>query len=146
MDTSSSNKPIVTNQNPNPAVSLINLESLIKNALLKIQNLKEEIKKEKEMFEDGLNNDTVYNQTQQKLIEATNVKNETRKQMLKQPAIITVSQKLKDLREELKELQESLSNALQQYRLSSGQTQIETDSGEVLEIVFTARLVKKRAH
>lgn len=132
--------------NTNSAVDLINLESIIKNSLIKINNLKDELKKEKEMFEDTLANDSVYNDHLQKVIQATNIKNETRKQILKQPAVVTVSQKVKDLRDEIKEIQQTLSSYLAQYQQLSGQNQIETENGEVMEIVVTARLVKKSTY
>ena len=133
-----------TNQT-DAASTLLNLESLIKNYLTKIDVLKEELKKEKEMFDDSLVNDAVYTEHLQKVIEATNIKNSTRKQILKQPAVIAVAEKVKTIREQMKELQSALSSYLQQYYEQSGLKQIETDTGETMEIVVTAKLVKKSA-
>ncbi|MBI2601275.1 hypothetical protein HYW42_04975 [Candidatus Daviesbacteria bacterium] len=125
------------------ATVIINLEGLIKNHITGIANLKEEIKKHKEIIDDILSNDPTYKDHAEKAKEAARIKTATKNQILKQPHAADTAEKLKSMRSELKEQQDALSDYLGEYQKLSGVNEIEGDDGEVREIVYVAKLVKR---
>ncbi len=127
----------------NGATVIINLEALIKNHITSIANLKEEVKKHKEIIDDILNNDPTFKKHSEEAKEASRIKTATKNQLLKQPHAADISEKLKSTRSELKEQQDALSDYLGEYQRLSGVNEIEGEDGEVREIVYVAKLVKK---
>lgn len=122
---------------------LLNMESLIKGHISTIDKLSEEARKLKEMLDDIFNNDPTYQEHDKAAKEAAKVKQGTKQQILKQPQAAELDKKLKELKGELKENQGSLSDYLQEYARMAGVNEIEGDDGEVREIVYNAKLIKK---
>lgn len=122
---------------------LLNMESLIKNHISSIDKLTGEIKTHKDMLDDIFKNDPTYQEHLEKANEATKVKQGTKAQILKRPQAADLDAKVKELKAALKENQESLSDYLQEYARLSGTNEIEGDDGEVREIVYSAKLIKK---
>lgn len=122
---------------------LLNMESLIKGHVSTIDKLSVEAKKIKEMLDDIFSNDPTYQEHDKAAKEAGRVKQNTKAQILKQPQAADLDKKFKDLRGELKENQASLSDYLQEYARMSGVNEIEGDDGEMREIIYSARLIKK---
>lgn len=125
------------------ATVLTSLDELIKNHVKSIDSLRVEIKKQQEMITDGFANDPVFRENDAKAKEAAKVKNTTKLQIMKQPAMMTLSNKVKSMKAELKDKQFALSDYLLEYQRLSGANQIETDDGQVLEIVNVAKVVRK---
>jgi hypothetical protein len=75
---------------------------------------------------------------------AAKTKNATKAQILKRPENASLNQKLKDLKAEVKEIQESMNSYLQEYQRLSGSNEIETANGEAMQIIYKAVLVKRR--
>lgn len=125
------------------ATVLLSLEQLIKNHIASIDKLKEENRKHKQMLEDAFMNDQVYQEHLKLAKEAAKVKAQTRSQIMKQPANVVLSNKVKSMSVELKEKQMALSDYLLEYQRLTGVNEIEGEDGEVREIVNTARVVKK---
>ncbi len=125
------------------ATAMINLEELIKNHIESIDKLRDEVKQAREMFEDSFNNNPTYMQESEKLKEAAKTKNSIKQTIAKQPSVATVAQKVKDLRFDLSEQLKTLSDLLQDYHEQTGATQIEARNGQIMEIVSTAKLVRK---
>jgi hypothetical protein len=130
-------------ENEDKANDYLRLISLIKSNISLIDRLKEQAKEQKEMLESILDNDLVYQEHFEKAKEATRIKNETKKQLLSQPAAIQTSEKIKSLKENLKDAQESLSAYLKQFQETTEETQIEGDDGQIREIISILKLVKK---
>lgn len=128
---------------PQSGEILINMESMIKNHIASIDKLSEEAKKLKEMLDDIFANDPVYQEHLEKAKEATKLKTATKQQILKQPQAADLNLKIKTLKSEIKENQGALSDYLQEYQRMSGVNEIEGEDGEVREIVYTAKLIKK---
>jgi hypothetical protein len=124
-------------------VGLLNLEELIKNHIDSMDKLKEELKQVREMFEDSFNNNPTYNEHLEKVKEASKGKNSVRQEIAKQPSVATLEQKVKDIRFDINEKSKTLSDLLQDYKDQTGNTEIETRSGQILEIVSTAKLIKR---
>ncbi|MBI2021784.1 hypothetical protein HYS93_02790 [Candidatus Daviesbacteria bacterium] len=122
---------------------LINMEGLIKNYISSIDKLTEEMKKHKEMLDDIFKNDPTYQEHLEKAKEATKIKNATKQEILKRPDAKELNEKVKSFKSQIKENQASLSDYLQEYARLSGVNEIEGEDGEVREIVYVAKLVKK---
>jgi predicted RNase H-like nuclease (RuvC/YqgF family) len=125
------------------ASALLNLEELIKNHIDAIDKLKLELKNQREMLEDSFNSNPTYREHTEKVKEVTKAKNSVRQEIAKQPAVAALNQKVKDLRFDMNEQSKTLSDLLQDYHEQTGATSIETRDGKVLEIVSTARLVRR---
>lgn len=122
---------------------LLNMEGLIKGHISTIDQLSEEAKKLKDMLDDIFSNDPTYEEHDKLAKEAAKVKQNTKQQILKQPQAADLDKKIKDLRTDIKENQASLSDYLQEYARMAGVNEIEGEDGEVREIVYTAKLIKK---
>lgn len=127
----------------NQAAVLLSIEELIKSNVAALDKLSTELKQLRNMFEDSFNNDPVYREHAELAKEAAKVKNATRQQIIKQPSIAAMNEKIKGLRAEMKERQMSLSEYLAEYYRMTGNNEVEGQDGEVREIVNEFRLVKK---
>jgi len=132
-----------TPQEADKGTILINMESMIKTHMAAIDKLQIEAKKHKEMLDDIFNNDPTYKDNDEKAKEATKVKQGTKAQILKRPEAAQLDQKVKELKSQLKENQASLSDYLQEYARMAGVNEIEGDDGEIREIVYSAKLIRK---
>lgn len=124
------------------AATFLNLEELIKNHIDSIAKMREELKAQREMFEDSFNNSPVYHENSEKVKEATKAKLSVKKQISSQPSVAVLAEKVKDLRADINEKNQTLSDLLKDYHEKTGATQIETNDGKTMEIVSTLKLVK----
>ena len=122
---------------------LMDMESLIKTSISGIDSKKNELKKLTEMTTSFLAQDPTYQEHEKSAKDAAKVRNATKFQLLKQPAVAQTIQKTKELKAELRETQEGLSDYLREYQRMSGSNEIEDENGEVREIVYTAKLIKR---
>ncbi len=129
--------------NDNGATVLLELERTIKNHISDIDRKKVELKKQREMMESALLNDETYRTHTEEAKKAAKVKGQTKLQILQLPENRKLSENVKDLASEIRELNGALSDYLREYQRMSGSSEIETDDGEVREIVYVAKLVKK---
>jgi predicted RNase H-like nuclease (RuvC/YqgF family) len=139
----SSETPIKGEGGENGGSIIINMESMIKNYLATNDKLSVEAKKLKEMLDDIMNADPTYRQHTEEAKEAAKKKGQTKAEILKRPQAKELDDKLKTLKSEIKENQGALSDYLQEYQRLSGVDEIEGEDGQVRQIVYTARLVKK---
>ena len=116
---------------------------MIKSHLTSIDKIEGEYSKHKDMLEDFFNNDPTYKEHAEKAKEATRIKSKTRNEIMKQPQVALLAEKVKDMRQELKDLQGALSDYLREYQRMSGVNEIEGEDGEIREIVFVAKLAPK---
>ncbi len=130
------------NEGTEEAASFLSLEELIKNQIDSIAKLKEELKAQKEMFDDSFNNSPAYHENTEKVKDATKAKLSVKKQISTQPSVAILAEKVKDLRFDINEKNQTLSDLLKDYHEKTKATQIETNDGKVMEIVSTLKLVK----
>ncbi|HEX7042606.1 MAG TPA: hypothetical protein VF189_05135 [Patescibacteria group bacterium] len=123
---------------------LLSLEQLIKSHIASIDKLRDESRKYKLMLEDALINDQVYQEHQKAAKEATKQKTSTKQQIMRQPANVQISNKIREMSSELKDKQMALSDYLLEYQRMTGVNEIEGEDGEVREIINTAKVVKKK--
>lgn len=122
---------------------LLDLENMIRTNVASIDKNKIELKKQKEMLESALQNDETYRLHTEEAKKAAKQKGATKIQILSQPANHSLAEKVKDLQIEIKGAEAALSDYLREYGRMSGSNEIETEDGQVREIVYTAKLVKK---
>ncbi len=125
------------------ATILLDLEQTIKNHITMIDTRKSELSKQKEMLESALLNDETYRLHNEEAKKAAKVKMQTKSTILQLPENRGLSEKVKDLQAEVKELDGALSDYLREYMRMSGANEIETDEGDIREIVYIAKLIKK---
>ncbi|MCL4397749.1 hypothetical protein M1403_01840 [Patescibacteria group bacterium] len=126
------------------ADTLVTVTNLIQNYLGQINENKRLLTEHKQMIEDALNNDETYKKHSDAAKEATKVKLATKKQLMQQPNMRELSEKVKDLTADMKAARESLSQYLQQYHELTNSNQFEDGKGEVLDIVYVAKLQRVR--
>lgn len=144
MDINDQTPPPVTSDTSSPdAAMVLELESMIKQGIATTDRNKSELKKLKEMLESALLNDETYRTAAEKAKEAAKEKGKAKLTILNVPANKQLAEKIKDLSSENKELQQAQSEYLREYARLSGTNEIEGDDGEVREIVYVAKLVKK---
>lgn len=129
-------------QDTDPTV-LTSLESLIKQHISSIATNKAELKKLREMLASALTNDSTYKLHDEEAKKAAKVRSGTKSELMKTPANKILVDKLNELSTEIKEADGALSEYLREFARLTGTTEFETDDGEVREIVFVAKLVKR---
>ncbi len=127
----------------NGSAVLLELEATIKNHITLIDKNKAELKKQREMLESALLNDETYRLNTEEAKKAGKTKALTKFQIMQLPANKILADKVRELTSQTRELNTALSDYLREYMRMSGTNEIETDDGEVREIVYVAKLVKK---
>ncbi|KKU83439.1 hypothetical protein A2973_03440 [Candidatus Gottesmanbacteria bacterium RIFCSPLOWO2_01_FULL_49_10] len=125
------------------ATVLTSLESLIKEHIKTIDTNRKELKKVREMLASTLTNDETYKLHEEEAKKAAKVKAATKQELLKLAENRLLADKAQELTSQIKESDEALSEYLREYQRISGSNEFETDDGEVREIVYVAKLVKK---
>lgn len=136
---------VTVSQPQNQAELVVSLTNLINSNLTEISNLEKEMSKHKEMIDSVLENDATYKEHAEKAKEAARVKGNTKKEIFKRPDVKHVVEKLNELKENLTDTKEELSNYIQEYAQASGQNYFEAEDGTIQEIVYVAKLRKKQA-
>ncbi len=129
----------------NDAALLIKIEEMIKVHISQVEKLEEDITKYKEMVDNIFGNDSTYQEHDKVAKEAAKIRAKTKSEIMKRKDVAELSDKLKDLKTEKSELEGGLSDYLREYQRLSGSNEIETEDGQVREIVYVAKLVKKPA-
>lgn len=129
--------------NSSDATVLTSLESTIKQHIRLIDQNKSELKKIREMLASALQNDETYTLHDEEAKKAAKVRAATKSELLKLTANKTFVEKSRALATEIKESDDALSEYLREYQRISGSNEFETDDGEVREIVYVAKLVRK---
>ena len=119
------------------------LESLIKSYIAKIGMLEKELKEKNRMLKDAFESDAVYKEHADKAKEANRIKSATKEQILKQPSLAELGERIKDLRFDVNEQQAVLADYLSQYQQQTGANQIEVGDGEVMDIITVVKLSKR---
>ncbi len=127
------------------ATLLVRIEEMIKTHLTQIDSLTEDITKHKDMLDDIFTNDETFQEHDKVAKEAAKIRSKTKSEILKRPDAADLSNKLKALKSEKKELQTGLSDYLREYQRLSGINEIEDNDGELRQIVYVAKLGSKKA-
>ena len=125
------------------ADTLLNLTNMINTSLGTIEKVKEEKAKLSEMLKSLLDNDPSYLEASEQAKTAGKAKGQARKQVMRMPQASDLDSKVKELSKHLKDITTQMSMYLADYARLSGLSTFEDPNGEVREIVYVARLVKK---
>lgn len=122
---------------------LMNMESMIKSTISSLNQLEVELDKHQSMLNAIFENDATYQEHSAKVKEATKIRNATKQEILKQPQAAELNDKVKRMRSEIKEQKDSLSDYLREFQRMSGLNEIESEDGELMQIVLQPRLVRR---
>lgn len=125
------------------ADTILNLTNMINTSLGTIEKVKEEKAKLSEMLKSLLDNDPSYLEASEQAKTAGKAKGQARKQVMRMPQASDLDSKVKELGKHLKDINTQMSMYLADYARLSGLSTFEDPSGEVREIVYVAKLVKK---
>ena len=136
-----SNSPVDDSQ----ATVLLSLESLIKSNITSTDKLRLEANEQRQMLEDVFLSNATYQEHLKVAKEAAKLKSGTRAQIMKQPSVMAIANKVKSISSDIKERQAALSDYLQEYQRLTGANEIEGEDGELREIVNSSKVVKRTA-
>jgi hypothetical protein len=128
---------------PEEVVTLESVSSAINVRTQQLESLKVELKKQKEMLESYLLNDSHYKEALETAKRANQIKNQAKQMALKQPGAAGIPEKLIEMKAQEKEINEGLSYYLREYQRLTGLSEFEGTDGEVRQIVYVAKLVKR---
>ena len=119
---------------------------IVRHRLTLLEKARAEMKTLNEMYNDIFTNDDGYNEADKVVKEALKKKKDVKAQLAKQAAAVETYGKIKDLKAQIKDNEEALSQELMEYYKTSGVTEIETEDGDVQEFKIVVKLkAKKRA-
>ncbi len=124
-------------------MSLLDIQDAINSRLEQLKNFQDDIKPHKEMLESIFENDEDYIDKNEIAKKASKNKSEAKARVLRQPQAADLNQKIEELKNEAKEIQEGLSYYLREYQRLTGANEFESADGELRQIVFIAKLVRK---
>jgi vacuolar-type H+-ATPase subunit I/STV1 len=133
-----------TKTQTNPTSNIINVENLINSYNLKLDSLTRDLHQQKSMLQSILDNDSEYSQLAQEADKISKTKSVARQKSLRQSNAITIIDKTKEIKNELREVKIAMSDYLTQYITLSGSRQIEAPDGTLMDIIYSARLIKNR--
>ncbi|HSX18928.1 MAG TPA: hypothetical protein VLE91_02205 [Candidatus Saccharimonadales bacterium] len=119
---------------------LLSLDEMIKNHVELIDKSRTELTEQRDMLKDSFESDATYQEHQEEVKKVTKVRNATKAEIMKKPSVALIAEKVKSLQSQLKEYTAALSDYLREYQRVSGQSTFEGKDGEVLEIVYVAKL------
>ena len=117
---------------------------VVRRRLSLLQKADEELKLQKEMFENLLINDPQYQEAEAAVKEVTKKKTDQKARIAKTPAAQGILSKIKSLSDDIKDNKQMLSSELMQYYQTAGVTEIEDSEGNVQEFEITIKLKGKR--
>jgi hypothetical protein len=127
------------------ANTLLTIQSAIKTRITQIERIKNDLKPHKEMIDSFLGGDETYVKLAELAKESSKKKTAYKNQLLQDPSAAQISTQIDSLKEQLKDLQEGLSYYLREYQRLTGANEIEGSDGELRQIVYNAKLVRKTA-
>lgn len=127
-----------------PVSTLLHLEQMIHGYLSDVERLRKQLKSQKEMFKQSFEQDKDFNEVSEKQKEVKRAHNEVKQRIARTDGVSAVKTKIEELQSEMKDVQQALSDYLNRYSQLTQATSFTGPDGEVLTIVRTAKLVKKK--
>lgn len=122
--------PLATQAEVRVDTSPIHAENLCKRKISEVKSIKEKLKAKNEMLKSSLENDQEFSQLQEAVEEARQQLNARKSVLVNTPAIATIVQDIREIKEEKKEAQLSLFGSLESYVAATNSYEIEDDEGE----------------
>ena len=128
----------------NQAQNILNIESLINTATVRLDEISKQLQEQKSMIDALLENNAEYQEIEKEAKKQAKLKTSAKQNVLSAPEAKSTIDKLKENQTQAKELKIALSDYLAQYVALSGTNQIEGPDGVVRQIIYTAKLVKTK--
>ena len=128
----------------NQAQNILNIESLINTATVRLDEISKQLQEQKSMIDALLENNAEYQEIEKEAKKQAKLKTSAKQNVLSAPEAKSTLDKLKENQMQAKELKIALSDYLAQYVALSGTNQIEGPDGVVRQIIYTAKLVKTK--
>lgn len=129
----------------NQATDIISIQNMINSYQLKLDQLMYDLKEQRSMLESVLENDDEYQKELEETQKLTKTKNIAKQKVFKRPESQMVIDKIKEITSELREVKVALSDYLSQYVIISGSRSFEDQNGTLLQIITSAKLIKKKS-
>ena len=125
------------------AETLQSLEKVIERNANKLSEMKDELKKRRQMLKNYFENDTQLAEVEEQAIEFKNQVKERKIGLQLEPQVVDLQVKIKELREREKETQETLSNHLVNHYRMTNSTSFDTSDGDQWEYQVQAKIKAK---
>lgn len=119
-----------------------NIKTMINSSLNEIKKKTEDKKAAKEMIDDNLKGNPVYRENAEKAKEADKVRKVTKEQVMSTPSMIALSQKVKDISQDIKGSKAALSDYLLEYERLTGANQLTLFDETTVDIIKSAKVIK----
>ena len=125
------------------AETLQSLEKVIERNANKLSEMKDELKKRRQMLKNYFENDTQLAEVEEQAIEFKNQVKERKTGLQLEPQVVDLQVKIRELREREKETQETLSNHLVNHYRMTNSTSFDTSDGDQWEYKVQAKIKAK---
>lgn len=122
--------------------TLFELQAYTIKSVDSIRSIEEQIKEAGKMLKEALLGNETYRNQEEEVKDTAKTRNELKKQLMESPELKSLADRIKSLRNELKERKETQSQTALEYSRQSGEERITAPDGTVYEIVKVAKLVK----
>lgn len=126
------------------AKRILNLESLIKGYLGDLNQLREKLRAQKEMVKSTYEGDRDYSEATAETQKLKKKEKEIKERLVKNDGVVAINMKIEQLQTEVKNIQFSLSDYLNEYAALTNSTEFIGPDGELFQIVRSAKLAKKK--
>ena len=126
------------------AETLISLQNLIKRRALQVQEAKEKLTEARTMLRDVFENDTSLAEATEEMKAHSMKVKERKSQLSSNPEAMSLKVKIGELRDEQKELEETLSNHLVNYHGLTKSNSFDTSDGDQWEFVIKAKIKPRK--
>lgn len=143
-ETTTSEDPEVKDSNQ-VAETLISLQNLIERNANELDRLREEQKQLKESLKNIFENDVELADAQHKAQEASRAIKERKQSVDNSPEVKKLTLKLSEMKEEMKEIEETLNNHLINLFQLTGTNSFDTSDGDQREFILRAKVKPKKS-
>lgn len=126
------------------AETLVSVTNLVQTYLGTVDRLKKDLAEQRGILNDTFAGDARYMEVEEKAKAVAKEKKQIKAELLQNPQAMALSQKVKDLAQELKEAQVMLSGYVADYQKLTDATEIEDPQGNILQIVTVSKLIRSR--
>lgn len=115
-------------------------QEMVNKRMIIINNLKEELKRVKAVYDEALEENEEYAEVQEEERKIKQNIKEKKKEVKEDPQLKAMQEELREIRSDLRDNKKALSLQLAEYYKESGSLTITDPEGNQKRIVFTARL------
>lgn len=126
------------------AQTVMATQAIINRQVMRLDTLKSELKELNESTKSILDNDEILASAQMELSESSKKLKSRKAQLTQSAESVQIKYKVNEIREQIKELEESLNNHLLSYYQLTGTKVFDTESGEQREFRLVAKVLGKK--